>query len=441
MNDLKIEYLPVSALKPYDRNARKHQNADVETIVRSIQEFGFDDPIGIWGEKNTIVEGHGRLLAAKKLGMETVPCIRLDHLTDEQRRAYALAHNKTAEMSEWDFDILPDELAEIVDIDMSAFGFDLDENSSESDGVEHSSLSDRFIVPPFSILDTRQGYWQERKKAWKSIGIKSEIGRNVTTYNDSDFAESLGRKRPESMSIFDPVLCEIVYRWFCVDGGSIYDCFAGGSVRGIVASKLGYEYHGIDLRKEQIDANRENAVEIGVNPNWYCDDSLNADKYIQDESCDLVFSCPPYADLEVYSDDPRDISNMNYDDFCKTYKRIIDISCKKLKENRFAVFVVGDIRDKKGFYRNFVDYTKKCFNDNGFLTYNEIILIDMLGTAMLRANSQFKSRKVVKTHQNVLVFYKGDPKKIKENYGEIEIDESVFGEYMDDNEKSVLLNV
>lgn len=122
--ELKIEYLPVDALKPYEKNARKHTDADVQNIVASIDEFGFDDPIGIWGDENLIVEGHGRLLAAKKLGMETVPCIRLDHLTDEQRRAYALAHNKTAEMSEWDFDILPEELSEILDIDMSQFGFE-----------------------------------------------------------------------------------------------------------------------------------------------------------------------------------------------------------------------------------------------------------------------------------------------------------------------------
>ena len=122
---LSVEYLPVGALRPYERNARKHRKEDVQGIVNSIKQFGFDDPIGIWGPDNLIVEGHGRLLAAKQLGMETVPCIRLDHLNDEQRRAYALAHNKTAENSEWDFDILPEELESIVDIDMSQFGFDI----------------------------------------------------------------------------------------------------------------------------------------------------------------------------------------------------------------------------------------------------------------------------------------------------------------------------
>ena len=134
--DLKIEYLPIKELKPYEKNARKHADADVSTIMKSIQEFGFKDPIGIWSDKNVIVEGHGRLLAAKRLGMKKVPVIRLDDLTDEQRRAYALAHNKTAEMSEWDSDLLDEELDGILDIDMSDFGFDLSEDEEEKEVVE-----------------------------------------------------------------------------------------------------------------------------------------------------------------------------------------------------------------------------------------------------------------------------------------------------------------
>ena len=429
--ELKIEYLPIKALKPYEKNTRKHQKKDVDNIARSIEKYGMCDAIGIWGEQNIIVEGHGRMLACKQLGMTEVPCVRLDHLTDEQRREYAIAHNATAELSEWDLDILPDELAEL---DLSDFDFDFgiegEEEETETeysaDDTEHKSLVDRFIVPPFSILDTRQGYWQERKRQWKDLGIKSESGRDAKAYTTEHIAEKYGRQSQNGTSIFDPVLCELAYKWFCTDGGKIYDCFAGGSVRGIVAAKLGYDYHGIDLRQEQIDANIANAKEIGVCPNWYCDDSLNADKYVADESCDLVFSCPPYADLEVYSDDPRDISNMDYDGFCKVYADIIAIACRKLKQDRFAVFVVGDVRDKKGFYRNFVDYTKKCFNDNACMTYNEAILVDMLGTAMLRANGTFKSRKLVKVHQNVLVFYKGNPKNIKNNFAEIEIEEALF---------------
>ena len=122
---LKIEELPVEALRPYENNARQHGDEDVDAIVDSIEQFGFSDPIGIWSKDNLIVEGHGRLLAAKKLGMETVPCIRLDHLTDDERRAYALAHNKTAELSSWNFEMLTSELQGIESVDMSMFGFDV----------------------------------------------------------------------------------------------------------------------------------------------------------------------------------------------------------------------------------------------------------------------------------------------------------------------------
>lgn len=128
---LEIEYIKIGNLKPYEKNARKHQKEDVETIKASIKEFGMCDPIGIWGKKNIIVEGHGRLMALKELGYEEVPCIRLDFLSDEQRRAYALAHNKTAEMSDWDFDLLDSELDNILDIDMTEFGFEIEEEEPE----------------------------------------------------------------------------------------------------------------------------------------------------------------------------------------------------------------------------------------------------------------------------------------------------------------------
>lgn len=121
--NLKIEYVSVDALTPYENNARSHGKDDVKAIADSIREFGFVDPIGVWHD--IIVEGHGRLLAAKQIGMTEVPVIRLDQMTDEQRRAYALAHNKTAELSGWDFNVLASELQDIAEIDMSKFGFDM----------------------------------------------------------------------------------------------------------------------------------------------------------------------------------------------------------------------------------------------------------------------------------------------------------------------------
>lgn len=140
-NNLKIEYLRTGSLTPYEKNARKHTDEDLETIIQSIEQFGFDDPIGIWSEKNIVVEGHGRLIAAKRLGIKEVPCIRLDHLSDEERKAYALAHNKTAEMSDWDFDLLEEELRALggSGYDMTAFGFeigDTEDMDAEEDDYE-----------------------------------------------------------------------------------------------------------------------------------------------------------------------------------------------------------------------------------------------------------------------------------------------------------------
>ena len=123
MNNLTIEVLKIDDLKPYKKNAKKHPKKQIERIANSIESFGMCDPVGIWGKDNIVVEGHGRLEALKQLGYDEVPCIRLDHLTDEERKAYTLAHNKVAE-SEWDFDLLNDELNDIYSFDMEDFGFE-----------------------------------------------------------------------------------------------------------------------------------------------------------------------------------------------------------------------------------------------------------------------------------------------------------------------------
>ena len=275
-------------------------------------------------------------------------------------------------------------------------------------------------APPFSVLDTKQGYWQQRKREWKEIGLQGEAGRDDALLGGGlkGLADRAGMNLTGT-SIFDPVLCEVIYNWFCPEGGIVFDPFAGGSVRGVVAELLGRHYIGIDLSQRQVDANQINADKLGVCPAWHCDDSRNADAYIPDGSADLIFSCPPYHNLEKYSDHPLDLSNMNYTDFLAAYTDIIEKACRKLKENRFAVFVVGDIRDSKGAYRDFVSETKRIFQDCGLCLYNELVLLEQYGTAPMRAGFVFRSkRKTVKVHQNVLVFYKGDIEAIKGTYSE-----------------------
>jgi DNA modification methylase len=272
--------------------------------------------------------------------------------------------------------------------------------------VKNVLLRDKFIEPPFSVLDTKQGNWQRRKREWMRIGMKSEVGRDSVVINMD--TKSKKNNSAKYVSIFDPALCEVLYHWFCVGGKEILDPFAGGSVRGIVANYLGYKYTGIDIRQEQIDSNREQALDIlDVNnqPQWYVGDSNEVLDGIEKEY-DFVFSCPPYADLEVYSDLEGDISNMSYVDFMAAYKEIIAKSCNLLKSGGYACFVVGEVRDKKGNYIGFVPDTINAFKDCGMKFYNEGILLNSIASASMRANGNMKNQKLVKVHQNILVFKK-----------------------------------
>lgn len=168
---LKIEYVDVAKLKLYDKNTRKHEDYDVSQIAKSIEQYGFNDPIGIWGKDNIIVEGHGRLLAAKKLGMTEVPCIRLDDLTDEQRREYAIMHNKTAELSTWDFDLLA---AEIDGLEFSGFDIDwglpVDEKEKGRKSVEMQDNEFQIIIDCENEVEQSEIY-----EKLTELGIKCRL--------------------------------------------------------------------------------------------------------------------------------------------------------------------------------------------------------------------------------------------------------------------------
>lgn len=293
--------------------------------------------------------------------------------------------------------------------------FDIDLFGDEVTNKHNSILAQSFDYPPFSVLNAREGWWQDRKRQWLALGIKSELGRDIAPTNASKNVPDYmaGRGNNEGGSIFDPVLAELFYKWFCPADGKILDPFAGGSVRGIVAATLGFGYQGHELRSEQVDANIVQGLDLcpGAPLKWVVGDSLTTISAHPIEA-DLVFSCPPYGDLEVYSDEATDLSAMDHDDFITAYRGIIAASVASLKDDRFACFVVGDYRCKKGFYRNFVGETVMAFEAAGARFYNEAILVTSVGSLPVRITKQFKAgRKLGKTHQNILVFCKGDPKK------------------------------
>lgn len=281
--------------------------------------------------------------------------------------------------------------------------------------VKDVLLRDKFMEPPFSVLDTKGGGWQRRKRQWEQLGIESHLGRDAECNAkfdgelDENGLNKYGRKPMTGVSIFDPALCELIYNWYCPENGTILDPFAGGSVRGIVANYLGYNYTGIDIRQEQIDSNREQALKllpVDKQPQYYVGDS-NVVLTELIPMYDFIFSCPPYSDLEVYSEMKEDLSTMEYNEFIKVYSEIIKKAVAKLKSGGYACFVVGDIRDKKGFYRDFISHTKQAFINAGAGLYNEAILLQPLGTAMLRAGKIFEAGgKLTKVHENVLIFKK-----------------------------------
>jgi DNA methylase len=271
-------------------------------------------------------------------------------------------------------------------------------------------------------------YREEQKigRATKAIGTQGWVQDKIAE-GDIDGGMAAGQT---GTSIFDPVLCELAYRWFSPPDGVVLDPFAGGSVRGVVAAKLGRAYVGVDLRPEQAAANEAQAARICAGedptPKWIVGDAAQVLPGL-DLAADFVFSCPPYGDLEVYSDDPLDLSTMDREAFLAAYRLIIAASVGKLKADRFACFVVGDYRDASGYYAGFIGETIAAFAAAGARLYNEAILVTAAGSLPIRAGKQFAAtRKLGKTHQNVLIFCNGDPRKATEACGEVEIDDEMF---------------
>jgi DNA modification methylase len=285
-------------------------------------------------------------------------------------------------------------------------------------------LKDRFMEVPTTVLNTQGGNWTERKRRWIKLGVKGHIGRNINgktngankfiDFNMTDYAPSSFKTINNEVgyaSVFNPALSELMYNWFCCNNGFILDPFAGGISRGAVAVYMGLHYTGIDLRKEQIDSNYElfSKMEGSDNlprPNWVLADSLVYLDSIEDNSFDMMFTCPPYGDLEVYSDLQQDLSTMKLCKFNQVLSEILQKASIKIKDNGYIVIVAGDYRDKNGFLVDFLTTIKIAMKDTNYKLYNELILVTPIGTKAMTANSLMKNKKMVKCHENILIFKK-----------------------------------
>ncbi|QCO07411.1 ParB N-terminal domain-containing protein [Azospirillum argentinense] len=472
--------MPVAEILENPKAWRLHPEAQVEALRSVLDTVGMVKPLIVNTRTGRLVDGKARLDLARRNGQEQMPVVVVD-LSEEEEALVLATLDPLAALAEADQGALAALLREIeaedialqvmlaglatdagldgignLDEALAALGEAAGEPPGQASPPEQGrnrigSLSARFGVSPFTVLNAREGWWQERKRAWLSLGIKSEIGRGEDLlFNQSaqsqavyglknEMRERLGRepawedvldeakRRGVSImgqtSIFDPVMCELAYRWFCPLGGTIVDPFAGGSVRGVVASRLGRPYVGMELRAEQVAANQEQGATICTAPvpTWIEGDSRTIARACKDVHADFIFGCPPYGDLEVYSNDPADLSTLDYADFLSAYRDIIAGTVSLLKDDRFACFVIGDFRDRKGFYRNFPAHTIQAFEDAGAKLYNEAILVTQVGSLPIRVGSQFTaSRKLGKTHQNVVVFCKGDPVAATKAIGEVE---------------------
>lgn len=459
----RFELVPIDTIELPEYNPREISDDDFSKLRSDIKK----DPAFLKqrppllnhitkGNRLVCYAGFQRTRAAKENGETHIHCWIEDNVPKKVQDDRMLKDN--LHRGEWDYEKLRSfDTDFLIDVGFSLRDLEINLNDSNAKAEAKNKLQEDFIIPPFSVFDSRQGYWQDRKRLWFDIGIRSHESRedlettgtlsgSVPKYyetknkiekllsrelsNEEFEAKYLAEFMNENstikntksggiLSVFDPVVCEIVYRWFVPEHGKILDPFAGGSVRGIVAGYLGYGYTGIDLRKEQVECNIRQGNELNIkNVSWLQGDSNYLEKIIaKDESFDFVFSCPPYFDLEKYSDDAADLSNLEWDEFRKQYADIIKKSISRLSNNRFACFVVGDIRNDSGYYRNFVSETINNFIDAGALLYNEIILLNQIGSLPIRVGRQFQnSRKTGKAHQNILVFYKGDPLKIKDEF-------------------------
>ncbi|OFP16018.1 hypothetical protein HMPREF2998_00605 [Corynebacterium sp. HMSC065A05] len=433
-----------------------------------------------------VLAGNHTLMATRALAEEhpddprwhTIDCWVVD-VDEERATKIVLADNRTGDLGGYDDEVLAG-LLETVDHDLDGTGYDYDDlaelleaatelpNDDADDAPageaiepQYGALAERYGVPPFTVIDTRNGGWRRRTDAWKSLGIVSFEGRadellytaQPTKYNNWYEVQSKARALdPEiatqeieekyqselkpyaganGTSVFNPTLAELIYSWFSAPNAHVLDPWAGGSVRGIVAALTGRTYTGCELRSEQVKANEEQWEHVkegamanlpgasnAPSPTWVTGDSRQTIPELPG-TYDMIIGCPPYYDLEEYSDDAADLSNMSHAEFDAAMADTLRKADAKLANDSFAVFVVASVRDKDG---SLLDM-RRCMSDAaesaGWKLINDAILVNAVGTAAVRTPRIFGgTRTMVRVHQEILVYVKGDRKKAAAKCGE-----------------------
>jgi len=461
--------IPLGDLREHPANPNQ---GDEGAVCESLDAHGFYGAVLVQESTGIVFAGNTRLRSARDKGMAGIPGFWCQ-VDDDTRDRILSVDNEATRKGRNDESKLVALLTGLAQQPrgLEGTGFDGDDLDAliaamafEGGGggggpapEARPSLADRFLIPPFSVLDARQGWWQERKRAWIGLGIRSEIGRGEEVkgqraanhdpelhgeryakgsraYTSSEWVRSKGIKgnaaHQSGISIFDPVLCEVAYRWFSPPHGHVIDPFAGGSVRGVLAAALGRTYVGNDLSAAQTAANAEQADELAAggvldraSVTWTSGDSADWVAELEPESADLIFTCPPYLWLERYSDDPADLSTMTQDGFTDAFTRILRGAADALRPDRFAVVVIGDARDKRtGRLADLHGLTVECAAKARLALHTTAILVTACGSLPIRAAKQFEvSRILGATHQDVLVFVKGDRKRAAKACGDVDL--------------------
>jgi len=483
------EAIELATITEHPDNANE---GEVGVIEESLGELGFYGAILVQEATRHILVGNHRYREALALGATHLPGFWYTG-PDEQARKIMAVDNRSTRLGK-------DNRAKLLALlrplgtlagtgyrerDMLAL---LRGQAPGSDGAP--SLADRFMVPPFDVLDARSGWWRARKAQWLATGIQSELGRlGGLAYKDlrqspapgkamtharadpryydlkaaaevragrkltteefgADWYEAPTEGHATGTSIFDPVLCELAYRWWCPPGGQVVDPFAGGSVRGLVAAILGRDYLGVDLSAAQVAANeaqaqaflvagllaqRPDTTALGVAglraamaavppprvPRWKTGDS--AEYQWRRGWADLLFTCPPYYDLERYSDDEADLSAMAEAEFDKAYTAILGNATTALRRHRFAVVVVGDVRTSDGRLRDLRGLTVRAMERAGLTLASGAVLLTPVGSVRIAAGRVMDATRTLgRVHQDVLVFAKGDRGKAAKACGHVD---------------------
>ena len=427
VKEFAVKKIPISSIKFDKTNPNVVNDDQMKALSKGMEKFGYLAPV-ILNEKMEVLDGEHRVKIYKDLGETKIPAYVLDinkmdgKLLRQVMNKLSGQHSPKKDADE--FEILMnnkklDELEDLIAQDVSEFNLVMQRYKDVDYGLGGvGSLARRFGIVPFDILDATSATWRERKRQWINFGLRSEEGREDVKYWNTKLLKSL-----PSVSIFDPVLCEISYRWFTPKKKcKILDPFAGGTVRGIIASFLGHEYHGIDLRQEQVDANNKLYNETlknklpkdHIKPKWYVGDSVNLDKILpKNMTFDMLLTSPPYFNQEKYSDLPQDLNNMDWQGFKKNYQIIIKECAKRMNDGAFAVWNTSDVRHNKTSFFCSLEYVlTEAFESMGMNLYNKLILMRSISSLPIHINKQFPTkRKVGRRYEFVNVYLKAKDDK------------------------------